>query len=114
MTLYDKICAGKFSFPEGFDPVAKDLILRLCTVNPKQRLGHALQGGTKGVMEHVFFKGVDWDDVYNMRITPPMIPQVEGEDDTRNFEEYPDPEMLFRAPYTMKMREMYERCFNEF
>lgn len=114
MTLYDIICAGKISFPEGFDPVARDIISKLCAVDPKERLGHALQGGTKGVMAHEFFRGVDWDDIYNMRVQPPIIPQVEREDDTSNFDEYPDPEMEFRAVYTAKMREMYERCFKEF
>ncbi|KAI5284605.1 serine/threonine protein kinase, AGC [Ascosphaera aggregata] len=104
MTLYDIICAGKIKFPESIDPVAKNLISRLCTVDPKERLGHALQGGVKGVMEHEFFKGVNWDDLRDMRVTPPIIPHVEGEDDTRNFDEYPDPEMRWRAPYTKKMR----------
>ncbi|RDX94041.1 Serine/threonine-protein kinase CBK1 [Mucuna pruriens] len=61
---------------------AKDLISKLlCNVN--QRLG------TKGADEikaHPFFKGVEWDKLYQMEAA--FIPEVNDELDTQNFEKF--------------------------
>lgn len=69
--------------PEAvLSPAARDLITRLlCDVE------HRL--GTHGVEElkaHPFFAGVAWDALYSS--TPPYVPEVAGELDTRNFEHF--------------------------
>ncbi|KAK7356911.1 hypothetical protein VNO80_16191 [Phaseolus coccineus] len=71
-------------FPEEvkLSAEAKDLISRLlCNVD--QRLG------TKGADEikaHPWFKGVDWDKLYQMKAA--FIPEVNDELDTQNFEKF--------------------------
>lgn len=53
--------------------------------NPLQRLG--ANGGAE-VQAHPFFASVNWDDLYNRRITPPFNPtrNAAGPADTSNFE----------------------------
>ncbi|GLT99344.1 hypothetical protein SLE2022_167870 [Rubroshorea leprosula] len=71
-------------FPEEakLSPEAKDLISKLLC-NVEQRLG------TKGADEikaHLWFKGVEWDKLYQMKAA--FIPEVNDELDTQNFEKF--------------------------
>ncbi|GLT76903.1 hypothetical protein SLA2020_485370 [Shorea laevis] len=71
-------------FPEEakLSPEAKDLIKKLLC-NVEQRLG------TKGADEikaHLWFKGVEWDKLYQMKAA--FIPEVNDELDTQNFEKF--------------------------
>jgi hypothetical protein len=49
-----------------------------------RRLGTS--GGAEDVKQHIFFKGVDWDDVLGMRLKPPFVPVVKSPDDVSNFD----------------------------
>ncbi|KAL5149156.1 Serine/threonine-protein kinase CBK1 [Glycine soja] len=71
-------------FPEEarLSPEAKDLISKLlCNVN--QRLGSK---GADEIKAHPFFKGVEWDKLYQMEAA--FIPEVNDELDTQNFEKF--------------------------
>ena len=35
-----------------------------------------------------FFHSLDWDSVYHKQLTPPIVPNVKSENDTRNFNNY--------------------------
>ena len=45
-------------------------------------------------MEHAFFHGINWDDVFNRKLRPPFKPEIKGESDTTNF----DPEFTTENP----------------
>ncbi|XP_009776054.1 uncharacterized protein LOC107794356 isoform X1 [Nicotiana tabacum] len=65
---------------------AKDLICRLlCDV--ESRLG---TGGVEEIKAHPWFKGVNWDILYEMEAA--YKPIVTGELDTQNFEKFPEVE----------------------
>lgn len=49
--------------------------------DPLQRLGYY---GAQEIKNHPFFASLNWDDVYNKRVTPPFKPVVASDDDTRN------------------------------
>ncbi|VFQ59718.1 unnamed protein product [Cuscuta campestris] len=73
-------------FPEeaNLSPEAKDLISKLlCNVN--HRLGSK---GTDEIKVHPWFKGIDWDRIYQMEAA--FIPEVNDELDTQNFEKFED------------------------
>ncbi|KAG5857629.1 hypothetical protein ANANG_G00021450 [Anguilla anguilla] len=38
-------------------------------------------------MQHKFFAGIVWQDVYEKKLVPPFKPQVTSETDTRYFDE---------------------------
>ena len=60
--LFEKILKDKIRFPRDFDPVAKDLIKRLCDHDLTRRLGN-LQAGVTDILEHPFFKKIDWQNL---------------------------------------------------
>ncbi|XP_011658334.1 serine/threonine-protein kinase tricorner isoform X1 [Cucumis sativus] len=61
---------------------AKDLICKLLC-NVEQRLGTK---GAKEIKAHPWFKGTQWDKLYQMEAV--IIPEIQDELDTRNFEKY--------------------------
>ncbi|KAH0635024.1 hypothetical protein AABB24_016348 [Solanum stoloniferum] len=71
-------------FPEEakLSPEAKDLICKLLC-NVEQRLGTR---GADEIKAHPWFKGVEWDKLYQMKAA--FIPEVNGELDTQNFEKF--------------------------
>jgi protein kinase X len=87
--IYQKILSGRLEFPRHFDPNAKDLVKRLLTADRSKRYG-CLKNGAEDIKRHKWFKGIDWDDVYNRKLIPPIVPDFNGEDDTGNFDQYND------------------------
>ena len=46
---------------------------------PNSRLGN---GDASEIKRHVFFEGVKWDDVYNLKVEPPFRPEISLVEDT--------------------------------
>ncbi|XP_062863030.1 RAC-alpha serine/threonine-protein kinase isoform X2 [Trichomycterus rosablanca] len=84
--LFELILMEDIRFPRTLSPEAKSLLSGLLKKDPKQRLG----GGpddAKEIMQHKFFAGIVWQDVYEKKLIPPFKPQVTSETDTRYFDE---------------------------
>lgn len=84
LAIYEKILAAKINWPQGFDLLAKDLIQRLLEVDITKRLGCGKLSAEE-VKSHKFFLSIDWDSVEDKKLTPPIVPCVTSETDTRNF-----------------------------
>ncbi|XP_051954778.1 RAC-alpha serine/threonine-protein kinase-like isoform X2 [Xyrauchen texanus] len=83
--LFELILMEEIRFPRTLGPEAKSLLSGLLQKDPKQRLG----GGpddAKEIMQHKFFAGIEWQDVYEKKLVPPFKPQVTSETDTRYFD----------------------------
>lgn len=96
--IFEKIVSGNLIFPDGFDPIAKDLITRLLHPNPALRLGN-LAGGVMDIMQHRWFTDVNysWDAIYSKSIRAPFIPPIKDKFDASNFDPYPEDEQI--VPY---------------
>jgi len=84
-TLFELIVMQDVKFPNHLSPEAKDLLSGLLRKNPMERLG----GGpddVKEIMEHHFFRSINWNDLVLKKIPPPFKPQVTSETDTRYFD----------------------------
>ena len=55
-----------------------------------------------------FFQSMDWDDVYNKELKPPIVPKITSEEDTSNFEDYTDEESKTSPPVSKKQLRMFE------
>ncbi|KAM9927493.1 hypothetical protein OXX59_002502 [Metschnikowia pulcherrima] len=63
------------------------LILQaLLTKDPEQRLGSGERDALE-IMEHPYFQDVNFDDVLNLRVQPPYLPEVKSEHDYSNFDQ---------------------------
>uniref|UniRef100_A0A667Z8Z7 non-specific serine/threonine protein kinase n=1 Tax=Myripristis murdjan TaxID=586833 RepID=A0A667Z8Z7_9TELE len=84
--LFELILMEDIRFPRTLGPEGRSLLSGLLKKDPKQRLG----GGpddAKEIMQHKFFAGIEWQDVYEKKLVPPFKPQVTSETDTRYFDE---------------------------
>ena len=78
---------GDLKYPHHFSAEVIDLIKGLLNPKPTKRLG-VIKGGAKNIKTHPWFRGFDWDALLNMTMTPPIVPNVRGEQDLSNFPEY--------------------------
>lgn len=61
--IFKKIEKLEYSFHEGFDDDAKDLVKRLLVIEPKERLGARDKSYYTSIRTHPFFKGFDFDSL---------------------------------------------------
>ncbi|KAL3989977.1 cAMP-dependent protein kinase catalytic subunit PRKX [Acanthocheilonema viteae] len=85
--IYEEIMTDRVDFPRSMDFFTKDLIKKLLQSDPAKRLGN-LEGGAEDIKIHKWFNDIIWDDVINMKITPPIIPKLQSTGDTSNFDDY--------------------------
>ncbi|TFK86380.1 cAMP dependent protein kinase [Polyporus arcularius HHB13444] len=88
--IYEKILKGKVYWPNQVDPLSKDIIKAFLHPDRSKRLGNLI-GGSQDVLDHPWFRGVDWDALERREIRAPIIPHVATVDDTRNFSQLPLP-----------------------
>lgn len=69
----ETILKGKLNLPAYLTPDARDLIRRLMKRQVSQRLGSGAGDGLE-VRSHSFFKNVNWKDVFDRRLEPPIKP----------------------------------------
>lgn len=95
-------------------PVTRDFIEKLLTKDPSKRLG---ANGVEEIMEHEYFKGINWDDLCERKIKPPYNPKVKTSDDTKHINsKYLDEDIV---SYTMddndlKQGNMRNQMFEDF
>lgn len=58
--IYEKILKGKIYWPSQVDPLSKDIIKAFLHPDRSKRLGNLI-GGSQDVLDHPWFRGVDWD-----------------------------------------------------
>uniref|UniRef100_A0A6S9HA20 cAMP-dependent protein kinase n=1 Tax=Heterosigma akashiwo TaxID=2829 RepID=A0A6S9HA20_HETAK len=97
MGIYQKILAGKITWPRYFERNAKSLIKKLLVDDLTKRLG-CLKGGAQDIKKHKFFNGMDWAALLERRLPAPIVPRVNGATDTSNFDPYPDSTEETRLP----------------
>lgn len=66
--IYEKILNGKYEWPRLVDPVAKDLVKKLLVPDRTKRLGN-MKNGCDDIRRHRWFKHLNWEDVYNRKLT---------------------------------------------
>ena len=89
--IYDAILSEMSPYPSHSSPSAELLIGRLLTREPTQRLGY---DGAKEIMNHEFFKSIDWEALRTKAVKPPFLPKIESQEDVSNF----DPEFTKASP----------------
>ncbi len=71
---FEKVKRLDYTFPDGFDEDAKDLVQRILILDPIKRLG-AGEAGTandiNALRQHPFFKSTDWQSIW-VEPAPPM------------------------------------------
>lgn len=93
MAIYQRILRGKIRFPRGFDRAAKSLVKHLLVADLSKRYGN-LRNGVNDIKNHRWFAGFNWASLLTKQISAPYRPVIQGENDTSNFAQYPDSDVL--------------------
>lgn len=80
-TMYKKILEAPLTPPPDMSPEAVDLCSKMLIREPQNRLGYR---GAAEIKAHPFFSSIDWEKLERKEHTPPWIPRVSDETDTRN------------------------------
>ena len=91
MGIYEKILAGKLTFPRGFDKAAKSLVKKLLTADLTRRYG-CLKGAAQDIKGSKWLSSFDFSALLKRELKAPIVPTVSGAGDTSNFEEYSESE----------------------
>ena len=83
----EKTKTADYSFPPGFDPVAKDLVQNLLIIEPSGRFGDAARGGIPVLKAHPFFDGIDWANLWTCQAPPLEAGLVRKESKLPKFED---------------------------
>jgi len=76
--IFQKIQALQYSFYEGFDPLASDLVEKLLVIDPLKRLGAGdTAGGYPSIKQHPFFEGLDFPRLH--LAVPPSVERYVGD-----------------------------------
>jgi len=89
MEGYRKIIKCRVPWPPHLQPMARDFIDRLLTVDPSRRLG-TLKNGPKDVKAHPWFTGFDFKKLENKQLPAPYVPKIKSQTDDSNFDHYED------------------------
>ncbi|KAK2467058.1 hypothetical protein APHAL10511_001316 [Amanita phalloides] len=82
--IYEKILVGEIHWPRTMDRLSKDLIRSFLNPDRTQRLGNMI-GGSQDVLDHPWFRGVDWCALERREIQAPIIPHTTSLEDMRHF-----------------------------
>lgn len=87
-----KILSDKVSLPSYLTAASHSLLKGLLDKDPSTRLGCRkgtmfFIGGMSQLKQHEFFLGIDWGELFHMKIPPPIRPEVGGEQGLACFSE---------------------------
>ncbi|OZJ03177.1 hypothetical protein BZG36_04079, partial [Bifiguratus adelaidae] len=84
--MYRRVLQDDLVFPQGFDYTAADMIDGLLQRVPSYRLGWGYDG-IEELKSHLFFHGLNWNDVLERRLVPPYVPNLQSSTDFSNFDD---------------------------
>lgn len=73
--LKNIILGGQFNFPETatFSKEGKDIVRRLLSVTPENRLGY---NNIEEILNHSWFEEINWKDLYDKKIKSELLINV--------------------------------------
>eukprot|EP00911_Craspedida_sp_UC1_P002570 UC1_evm1s1906 len=83
--LFELILHEEIRLPSNLSAASKDLLTKLLTKEPMERIGGG-EGDGAEIMAHGFFAPIDFKKLYNLEIPPPFVPKISGKDDVSNFD----------------------------
>ena len=70
--IFHNIEYGELKIPDFVSKEAAELLKGLLERDPKKRLGGNIKDAEE-IKEHPYFKDINWDDVYNKKLKPPIF-----------------------------------------
>ncbi|GLG94382.1 Atypical protein kinase C [Gryllus bimaculatus] len=84
--LFQVILEKTIRIPRSLSVKAASVLKGFLNKNPADRLGCHRDTGFLDIVNHPFFKSIDWELLHRKQIPPPFHPQLESEVDIDNFD----------------------------
>lgn len=85
--LFDSILHDDVLYPVWLSKEATNILKAFMTKNPSKRLGCVEpQGGEQAILQHSFFRDINWDDLEKLKVEPPFKPKIKFKKDVNNFD----------------------------
>ncbi|AOA62299.1 Serine/threonine kinase [Komagataella phaffii CBS 7435] len=91
--VFNSILTDEPRYPIQMDRESVDILQQLLTKDPYKRLG-ASEEDAEEIKRHPYFHGINWDDIMQCKVPPPLIPTIKDRHDVSNF----DVEFTTEAP----------------
>lgn len=102
--IYEKIVAGKVSYPGHISPGLRHLLANLLQVDLTTRFGN-MKNGCNDVKRHPWFSSIDWMAIFERQVHPPFLPDFSSDPaDFRNYDNYEE-EPLEESPTDLFVKE---------
>lgn len=111
--MYELILTADVMFPDYISPEAQDLLRKLLNRDPDRRLGGG-EADAEEIKAHPFFASVNWDDLENLRVPPPFVPELSSDTDTRYFEMEFLQLSIEDTPTDCSVGSRVQKCFENF
>ncbi|XP_022709465.1 calcium-independent protein kinase C-like isoform X2 [Varroa jacobsoni] len=85
--LFESILHDDVLYPVWLSKEAVAILKGFMTKNPAKRLGCVTgQGGEQAILNHAFFRDIDWDALEARKVKPPFKPKIKTKRDVNNFD----------------------------
>ncbi|XP_011403713.2 PREDICTED: serine/threonine-protein kinase Sgk1-like [Amphimedon queenslandica] len=84
--MYDGILHKPLRLRPNITPAGRSLLEGLLQKDKNHRLGSGVRD-YKDIMDHLFFRSINWDDLFLKKLEPPFNPNVSGDLDLRHFDQ---------------------------
>ncbi|NP_001301086.1 calcium-independent protein kinase C-like [Limulus polyphemus] len=86
--LFESILHEDVVYPVWLSKEAVSVLKGFMTKNPAKRLGCVpSQGLEQAILNHIFFKEIDWDALESRKVKPPFRPKIKTKRDVNNFDQ---------------------------
>lgn len=83
--IYNAILSDEPIYPVHMPRDTVSLIQHLLARESEKRLGSGPLDALE-IMQHPFFRGINWDDLYHKRTPVPFLPRLQSDTDVSNFD----------------------------
>lgn len=83
--VFDAILSDEPLYPIHMPRDSVSILQQLLNRDPEKRLGAGPRDAEE-IMGHPYFRNINFDDIYNMRVAPPYVPQITSATDVSNFD----------------------------
>uniref|UniRef100_A0A3Q4ATY8 protein kinase C n=1 Tax=Mola mola TaxID=94237 RepID=A0A3Q4ATY8_MOLML len=83
--VFDSIVNDEVRYPRFLSTEAIGIMRRLLRRNPERRLGSG-EKDAEDVKKQPFFRGMDWEALFQRKVPPPFVPTIAGNEDVSNFD----------------------------
>nr|AAX89404.1 atypical protein kinase c [Phallusia mammillata]CAB3265163.1 protein kinase C iota type-like [Phallusia mammillata] len=84
--LFQVILEKVIRIPRSLSVKASSVLKGFLNKVPQDRLGCNADGGFKDILDHQFFRAIDWDQLHAKQVLPPYKPNIEDEHGLDNFD----------------------------